>query len=49
MPNWMDVAQSSAGEWQIIELGDGQVAGLPDATNIGAFYQGIAQRLEAKE
>lgn len=29
----MDVARSAAGQWLIIELGDGQVAGLPDAAS----------------
>jgi hypothetical protein len=34
----MDVAQRRDGEWIIIELGDGQVAGLPEAANVHAFY-----------
>jgi ATP-grasp domain, R2K clade family 3 len=29
----MDVARSAAGQWLIIELGDGQVAGLPDTAS----------------
>lgn len=38
----MDVAQRTDGKWMIIELGDGQVAGLPDSTDIDAFYQRLA-------
>ena len=34
----MDVAQKKNGEWIIMELGDGQVAGLPDNANIDSFY-----------
>ena len=29
------------GEWIIIELGDGQVAGLPEAANVHAFYAAL--------
>ncbi|MGB4774006.1 MAG: ATP-grasp domain-containing protein [Daejeonella sp.] len=34
----MDIAKSKNGEWIIIELGDGQVAGLPGKVNIPEFY-----------
>lgn len=34
----MDIARKKDGEWVIIELGDGQVAGLPDKTNRNEFY-----------
>lgn len=35
----MDVARKLNGTWNIIELGDGQVAGLPARANPKAFYQ----------
>lgn len=35
----MDVAKTEEGDWIIIELGDGQVAGLPDQVNRGEFYE----------
>jgi hypothetical protein len=34
----MDVAQRLDGEWEIIELGDAQVAGLPDNADVDKFY-----------
>lgn len=37
----MDVAQRVDGEWMIVELGDGQVAGLPNQTDAGLFYQAL--------
>jgi hypothetical protein len=41
----MDIAQTVGGEWQIIELGDGQVAGLPDNVDVQRFYQTLKSRL----
>ena len=41
----MDIAQTVCGEWQIVELGDGQVAGLPDNADIQRFYQALKSRL----
>lgn len=38
----MDVAQRPDGEWMIVELGDGQVSGLPDASNFDSFYRALA-------
>ncbi|HZS77694.1 MAG TPA: ATP-grasp domain-containing protein [Ktedonobacteraceae bacterium] len=38
----MDVAQRKDGNWMIMELGDGQVAGLPERVNVRKFYQQIA-------
>jgi hypothetical protein len=38
----MDVAKKRDGEWLVMELGDGQVAGLPDAADVEAFYRGLA-------
>ena len=35
----MDIARQKNGEFIIIELGDGQVAGLPDKTNRSEFYK----------
>ncbi len=35
----MDVARLEDGGWIIMELGDGQVAGLPERTNINDFYK----------
>lgn len=35
----MDIARQKNGELIIIELGDGQVAGLPDKTNRNEFYE----------
>jgi ATP-grasp domain, R2K clade family 2 len=37
----MDIARMKNGELIIIELGDGQVAGLPDETNRKEFYKGL--------
>lgn len=35
----MDIARCTDNTWTIIELGDGQVAGLPERADIYAFYQ----------
>ena len=35
----MDVAKRTDGDWQVIELGDGQVAGLPASVRAEDFYQ----------
>lgn len=35
----MDIAQTTTGEWIIVELGDGQVAGLIDKVDKKQFYQ----------
>lgn len=37
----MDVAQTESGEWLIVELGDGQVAGLPRQELAGEFYAAL--------
>jgi hypothetical protein len=37
----MDIAKTTNGEWIIIELGDGQVAGLPDKADKDAFYAAL--------
>jgi hypothetical protein len=42
----MDVAQrQDDGAWQIVELGDAQVAGLPERLDIAAFYTGLRAAL----
>lgn len=38
----MDVAKKLDGDWLVMELGDGQVAGLADDADVEAFYRGIA-------
>ena len=37
----MDIAKREDGEWMIVELGDGQVAGLPSESVAERFYQNI--------
>ncbi|AFZ25083.1 hypothetical protein Cylst_2890 [Cylindrospermum stagnale PCC 7417] len=41
----MDVAKKLDGEWMIIELGDGQVAGLPEKADVLSFYQMLINHL----
>lgn len=41
----MDVAQRRNGDWMIVELGDGQVAGLPDNVNLDLFYRKLIDTL----
>lgn len=38
----MDIAQQKNGDWIIVELGDGQVAGLPDNADRTLFYQSLS-------
>jgi hypothetical protein len=40
----MDVAKRLDGDWLIVELGDGQVAGLPDTADAMQFYKSILQQ-----
>ena len=44
----MDVARKSSGEWMIVELGDGQVAGLPEGVERDALFQGLAGRVDGR-
>lgn len=37
----MDIAKQNDGKWIIIEVGDGQVSGLPDNADITYFYKKI--------
>ena len=39
-----DVARRTIGEWIIVELGDGQVAGLPEQCDVPAFYQSLVEK-----
>jgi ATP-grasp domain, R2K clade family 3 len=41
------VAQRTDGVWRVMELGDGQVAGLPDRLDCPAFYAGLAKMFAA--
>jgi hypothetical protein len=40
----MDVARRVDGGWTIVELGDGQVSGLPSEQDASVFYQFLARR-----
>jgi hypothetical protein len=40
----MDVARRIDGTWIVVELGDGQVAGLPERMDPEQFYRAIAER-----
>jgi len=40
----MDVARRKDGRWIIMELGDGQVAGLPDRLDPDRFFEALAAR-----
>lgn len=37
----VDYAETADGEWKVIEAGDGQVSGLSDGQDIGAFFRGL--------
>lgn len=39
-----DIARRTSGEWTIVELGDGQVAGLPDRCDARTFYRSLASQ-----
>lgn len=41
----MDVAKTKSGEWMVVEIGDAQVSGLPDRTNVEAFYEQIRKQI----
>jgi hypothetical protein len=44
----MDVAKRRDGDWLIVELGDGQVAGLPEHGDIEAFYKALVNHWPVK-
>lgn len=37
----IDIAKTEAGEWIVIEVGDGQVSALPEKVSVEEFYQSI--------
>lgn len=39
----MDIAQRTDGQWRIMELGDGQVAGLPERAGRDTFYAALGK------
>lgn len=41
----MDIAKMKNGDWIIMELGDGQVAGLPNNANKNEFYQNLQNNI----
>lgn len=41
----MDIAQKTDGEWLIVELGDAQVAGLPEKSDEKSFYENLKRKL----
>ena len=41
----MDVAKHREGEYMVVELGDAQVAGLPERADPIEFYQGLKKQL----
>ena len=42
----MDVARKTDSEWMIVELGDGQVAGLPENADLHQFYSSMKKNLD---
>jgi ATP-grasp domain, R2K clade family 3 len=42
----MDVAQRVDGSWMIVELGDAQVAGLPEHIDVASFYAALSRRAQ---
>ena len=43
-----DVAKTKDGRWLIVELGDAQVAGLPERCDRKAFYEALAKRIDGQ-
>lgn len=43
----LDAARDTQGRWWIVEFGDGQVSGLPPATDPTVFYSGLAQAIDS--
>jgi hypothetical protein len=41
----MDVARRKGGDWTVVELGDAQVAGMPERADVQALYRGLASSL----
>lgn len=42
----MDIAQKENGEFSIIEIGDGQVSGMPEKADVEQFYQSLKINLQ---
>ncbi|MCJ8288343.1 MAG: ATP-grasp domain-containing protein [Crocinitomicaceae bacterium] len=42
----MDIAKMKNGDWIIMELGDGQVAGLPDNADRNEFYENLIEKAQ---
>jgi len=42
----MDIARQIDGAWTVIELGDGQVAGLPERADVHAFYHALQHGMD---
>jgi hypothetical protein len=38
----MDLARKRGGDWLVVELGDGQVSGMPARADLTAFYRGLS-------
>lgn len=45
----MDIAKRLDGEWMIVELGDGQVAGLPGKADVLGFYKALVDHWPGQE
>src|SRR5690606_15277539 len=43
-----DVAKTVAGKWLVVELGDGQVAGLPERCDVNHFYEVFSKGLAGR-
>jgi len=43
-----DVAKTTDGRWLIVELGDGQVAGLPEQCDPRVFYEALARKVSTQ-
>ena len=41
----MDVARTKDGRWMILELGDGQVSGIPERVSADDFYRALRERV----
>ena len=39
----MDLARTQRGDWIVLELGDGQVSGLPEGADVEAFYTWLSK------
>ena len=41
----MDIAETAAGGWIVMEVGDGQVSGLPESIDPMTFYSRLVELL----